>query len=93
MSREADLKLLVDEAYAAYRGGQAIFVARFKVGAWGQPGHGELPQWSESLQALEAIGWVLTNWSTSYDPGGGLNAFPVFRRRDLPVTAVQDRQV
>ena len=90
MSREGDLQALVIRAAEAYRAGQSFYVARLKLGAWSQPGKGELDSWSDSLAAVESQGWVLVNWSTGFDPGGGLNAFPVFRRRDVPMTPVQD---
>lgn len=85
MSRESDLTTLVGQAARAYQSGQKFFVARFKLGAWGQPNHGELPTWGESLEAVEAAGWVLDRWATSSDNAGGLNAFPVFRRGAPPV--------
>lgn len=80
MSRENDLQQVIGQATQAYQSGQHFFVARLKLGVWGMPGHGELPTWGESLQAIEAVGWALDKWSVSSDTGGGLNAFPVFRR-------------
>lgn len=85
MSRESDLDAVTGQAARAHRSGQRFFVVRLKLGAWGQPGHGELPTWGESLEAIEAAGWVLEHWSTSSDNSGGLNALPVFRRSGPPV--------
>ena len=80
MSRETDLDMIAGQATRAYRSGQKFFVARLRLGAWGQPGHGELPTWGESLEAVEAAWWVLDRWAASADSSGGVNAFPVFRR-------------
>lgn len=80
MSRETDLDTLTGQAALAFHSGQRFFVARLRLGAWGQPGHGELPTWGESLEAVEAAGWVLDRWAATGDSSGGLNAFPVFRR-------------
>jgi hypothetical protein len=87
MSRESDLRAVTAQAGEAFRTGQMFFVARLKLGAWGMPGHGEIAAWGESLQAIEAAGWVLDRWSVSSDSGGGLNAFPVFRRGSGPPTS------
>ncbi len=97
MSRESDLHTVMGQATQAFRTGQLFFVARLKLGVWGTPGHGEVAAWGESLQAIEAAGWVLDRWSVTTDTGGGLNAFPVFRRAAAGAktpawsTAPQDR--
>lgn len=80
MSRESDLEQIIGQATQAFGSGQHFFAARLKLGVWGVPGHGELPAWGESLQAIEAAGWVLDRWTVTVDAGGGFNAFPLFRR-------------
>jgi hypothetical protein len=34
----------------------------------------------DSVDAVEQTGWVLDRWTTTADPGGTFNAFPLFRR-------------
>ena len=36
----------------------------------------------DSVDAVEANGWVLDQWSVNFDSGGTFNAFPLFRRRE-----------
>jgi hypothetical protein len=36
----------------------------------------------DSVDAVEQAGWVLDRWTTTADPGGTFNAFPLFRRRE-----------
>lgn len=91
MSRESDLKELTAQAGGAFRSGQHFFVAKLKLSAWGPPGHGELPAWGESLEAVEAAGWVLDRWTVAADAGGGMAAYPVFRRSDGLGTQPRDR--
>ncbi|MBK8468531.1 MAG: hypothetical protein WAR57_10245 [Candidatus Phosphoribacter sp.] len=91
MSRESELAQLVEQASAGYRSGQTFFVAKLKLGAWGAPSHGEVAAWGESLAAVEAAGWVLDRWSVAGDAGGGMTAYPVFRRGDGQGPALQDR--
>jgi hypothetical protein len=81
VSRESDLQKLIEHARAAHHREQEFLVVRLKTSAWGAPGHGEIDTWSESLQVVEGVGWVLTHWSTGTDAGGSVSAYPVFRRR------------
>ena len=34
----------------------------------------------DSLDAVEAAGWMLETWTACADPSGAFSAFPVFRR-------------
>jgi hypothetical protein len=81
MSRESDLKKLVEEAQLARLREQEFFAVKLKTSAWSGVGHGEIDAWSQSLQAIETAGWVLQHWSTASDAGGSISAYPVFRRR------------
>ena len=86
MSRESDLRKLVTDARVAHQREQEFFVVKLKTSMWSAPGHGEVEQWSEGLQAVESSGWTLTHWSTAVDPGGNVSAYPVFRRTDVRFT-------
>jgi predicted alpha/beta hydrolase family esterase len=88
MSHESDLEALRGQAIAAYQQGRPTFVARLKLAQWGSPA-GEISTWMDSVDAVEANGWVLDQWSVNFDSGGTFNAFPLFRRRENFVT--QDR--
>ncbi len=91
MSTESDLAELITQASRAFQSGQRFFVAKLKLGAWSQPGHGELPSFGESLEAIEAAGWTLDRWTVTSDPNGGTSAYPVFRRSDGLGTTPRDR--
>ncbi len=81
MSQESDLAALRAQAIAAYQQGRPTFVARLKLTQWGSPA-GEITTWMDSVDAVEANGWVLDQWSVNFDSGGTFNAFPLFRRRE-----------
>lgn len=76
ISRGSDLRTEAREAYAS---GHTVFAARFnrKLAKNG----GSLPDWSESIESVEAEGWTLTHWAVA---GGAVTpeAYPVFRRRE-----------
>ncbi len=91
MSRETDLAELASQASRAFQSGQRFFVAKLKLGAWGQPGHGEVASFGESPEAVEAAGWVLDRWTVTSEANGGTSAYPVFRRSDGLGTAPRDR--
>jgi hypothetical protein len=80
MSQASDLETLRGQAFAAYQQGRPTFVARLKLTQWGSPA-GEVTGWMDSVDAVEAGGWVLDQWSVNFDSGGTFNAFPLFRRR------------
>lgn len=81
MSHESDLEALRDQPFAAYQEGRPTFVARFKLTQWGSP-TGAIAPWMDSVDAVEANGWALDQWSVNFDSGGTFNAFPLFRRRE-----------
>lgn len=41
---------------------------------------GSVASWAETIEAIEALGWRLEQWSVATDRRGGVQAFPVFRR-------------
>lgn len=81
MSAESDLKDLFAQASAAYQIGRPTFIACIKTGTWGLS-TGQMGQWMDAIDAVEAAGWQLHTWETSANAGGGFMAFPLFRRRD-----------
>ncbi len=89
MSQGSDLDTLRAQAFAAYQESRPTFVVRLKLTQWGSPA-GEITGWMDSVDAVEANGWVLDQWSVNFDSGGTFNAFPLFRRRENFVP--QDRR-
>ena len=79
--RDLDPDLLERLARHAVQREQEFFVVKLKTSIWSAPGHGGIDPWSESLQAVESMGWTLAHWSTTADSGGNVSAYPVFRRR------------
>lgn len=88
MSREKDLATLVGQARMAYESGLPVFAAKLKVSVWNPPDHGEVDTFTESIAAVESLGWRLEHWSVSADSGGAACGYPVFRRH---ATVIQDR--
>lgn len=78
-SVESDLKALQVQAHLAYQEGRPTFIARIKLSSWGAS-IGQQTSWMDSVDAVEQTGWVLDRWTTTADPGGTFNAFPLVRR-------------
>lgn len=43
---------------------------------------GSIPGWAEMIEAIEAAGWQLPEWSVAMDSHGRPEANPLFRRSD-----------
>lgn len=89
MSREKDLANLMQQARDAYERGQPVFVAKLKISAWAPADHGEVVAFSESVAAVESLGWRLDQWTVSSDSGGVACGYPLFRRDGA---LIQDRR-
>lgn len=88
MSREKDLATLIGQARMAYERGGTVFAAKLKISAWSPPDHGEVETFSESIAAVESLGWQLTHWAVAADSGGAACGYPVFHRSQA---LIQDR--
>lgn len=72
----------------AYESGRATFAAKLKISAWNPPDHGAVDVFSESIDAVESVGWHLAHWAVAADSGGAACGYPVFRR---DAALIQDR--
>ena len=89
MSREKDLANLMQQARGAYERGQPVFVAKLKISAWSPAEHGEVATFSESVAAVESLGWRRDHWAVAADAGGMACGYPLFRRDGA---LIQDRR-
>ena len=81
MIRDTKANMLANQARSAYVNGQFIFAAMLNS-PWSNIGaSGEIPDWSQMIEAVEREGWVLFQWAGSSDSRGNPQAYPVFRRR------------
>ncbi|WP_299570736.1 hypothetical protein [uncultured Williamsia sp.] len=71
---------MLDDLKKVEEAGHTVFAAELYGTLRVSSTHG-MPEWSEIISAVEARGWVLTNWSVSSDEKGRSNAYPLFRRR------------
>ena len=78
MSREKDLANLMAQARDAYERGLPVFAAKLKISAWSPPD--DVAVFSESIAAVESLGWRLSNWAVAADSGGAACGYPLFRR-------------
>lgn len=80
MSREKDLANLMGQARDAYERGLPTFAAKLKISAWSPAEHGEIAVFTESIAAVESLGWRLAHWAVAADSGGAACGYPIFRR-------------
>lgn len=80
MSREKDLANLMSQARDAYERGLPVFAAKLKISAWAPPEHGDVAVFTESIAAVESLGWHLEHWAVGADSGGAACGYPIFRR-------------
>ncbi|MFB6726832.1 hypothetical protein ACFCV3_42075 [Kribbella sp. NPDC056345] len=67
-------------ARKAREAGQTTFAAMLNYPATQPDLSGEINDWSVMVEAVEAEGWQLVNWTVGQDKKGRPQAFPVFRR-------------
>ena len=65
------------DARDAATAGRTVFTPEFGSGFSGSSG------WGEAIEAIEAEGWTLVQWSVAIDRNGRTVAHPVFRRAGL----------
>ncbi|MCA0436104.1 MAG: hypothetical protein LCH98_06380 [Actinobacteria bacterium] len=88
MSREKDLATLMSQARDAYERGLPVFAAKLKISAWSPVEHGDVALFTESISAVESLGWRLEHWAMAADSGGAACGYPIFRRS---TAVIQDR--
>jgi hypothetical protein len=78
--KDAKANLLGQEARKAVEAGDALFTPFLNTPS-SQPGMtGNIRDWSLMIQAVEAEGWRLDQWTVAADNKGRAQAYPLFRR-------------
>jgi len=78
--RDTKVQMVVNDARRAYTEGRYVFVARLNSSTRLKSTSGSVGDWAEMIEAVEAEGWALAEWTV----GGGPklpSAYPLFRRR------------
>lgn len=74
---------VADDARRAIAEGRQVFAARFWTPSL-TGGAGSVASWAEQIEAVEAEGWQLAQWTVIADEKGRPQAFPLFRRSAYP---------
>ncbi|WP_169336079.1 hypothetical protein [Actinopolyspora halophila] len=69
------------EAQKAYENGQMRFAVRLNFSSTHHGMSGEVPDWSQQVEAIERAGWMADHWSAAQDSKGRPEAYILFRRR------------
>ena len=79
--KNAKASMLTMEAARAVQEGRTVFAPMLNTPMTHHTMSGAVAGWAEMIEAIEAEGWVLTNWSVAADDKGRPQAYPLFRRR------------
>lgn len=77
---DAKSDMLSSEAKKAYEKGRRVFTPFLNMPATQGNGSSSIEAWTEMIEAVEAEGWTLTDWSVGLDAKGKPQAYPLFRR-------------
>ncbi len=78
--KQAKQESLATEARRAVEQGRTVFVPRLNTPMSHHGMSGAVPGWAEMVEAVEACGWKLAEWSVAMDEKGRPEAYPLFRR-------------
>lgn len=78
--KDAKASTIGAEAKKAADNGQAVFATLMNSPSSHHGMSGEINDWSLMIQAIEAEGWRLSEWSVGADTKGRPQAYPLFRR-------------
>lgn len=78
--KDAKSNMLTTEAERAIAEGRTVYVPKLNTPATAAGLSGAVPGWAEMIEAVEAVGWRLDQWSVSEDTKGRPQAYPLFRR-------------
>lgn len=73
-------KILFQDAQKAWEAGHMVFAPMLNTPAMNSGLSGAVGDWAEMIEAVEAVGWRLTNWAIGSDTRGRPQAYPLFRR-------------
>lgn len=78
--KQAKAEHVASDARAAREAGHQVFVARLNTPTWQFGISGSIETWSGMIEAIEAEGWAMSQWTAAMDKNGKPEAYPVFRR-------------
>lgn len=72
--------IVATDAAKARKAGRRVFTPVFNTPASRQNGmSGAIDDWAAMVDAVEAEGWKMVEWSVAHDAKGRPEAYPVFR--------------
>ena len=77
---DAKSDMLKDEAKKATEKGRKVFTPFLNMPATQRNASSSIDAWAEMIEAVEAEGWTLAEWSVGLDAKGKPQAYPLFRR-------------
>lgn len=80
MMKTAKAESLADDAAKATAAGRRTFAAVLNSPRTRPDMSGGIDDWSQMIDAVEAQGWRLEQWTVGQDGKGRPQAYPVFRR-------------
>ncbi|MFD8618282.1 hypothetical protein [Streptomyces sp. NPDC059513] len=72
--------MLGKAAKEAHEKGRKVFTPFLNMPATQGNMSGPIDAWAEMIEAVEAEGWTLAEWSVGLDAKGKPQAYPLFRR-------------
>jgi hypothetical protein len=72
---------IIKEAARAVEEGRTVFAPKLNTPATQHSFSGSIAGWAEMIEAVEAAGWTMTEWTVAHDSKGRPEAYPLFRRR------------
>lgn len=79
--KDAKASQLGTEAQKAHEDGDYFFTPLLNSPSTHHGMSGNIRDWAVMVQAVEAAGWVLDQWTVAADNKGRPQAYPLFRRR------------
>jgi hypothetical protein len=79
--KDGKINALVSEAQRAIVEGRTVFTPRLNTPTMSSGVSGSVSGWAEMIEAVEACGWVLSDWTVTNDEKHRPGAYPLFRRR------------
>lgn len=77
---DAKNDMLGSEAKEAFEKGRKLFTPFLNMPATQRNASSNIDAWAQMIEAVEAEGWALTEWSVGLDAKGKPQAYPLFRR-------------
>jgi hypothetical protein len=78
--KQAKVHGITKEATRAIEEGRRVFAPKLNTPMTQSGLSGSIAGWAETIEAVEAAGWKLTDWAVAHDSKGRPEAYPLFRR-------------